>query len=1049
MKVTAGIGELQSHRQLLTRLIAAAENREFDLMILFPTIDLLNTIQEELLRRSEIAGVGGYRLLLFEGFISELREGFGLNTRVPGTLERDLLLRQVLAELETTGSFNYLNRIDFTFNYRQALLDGIAEWKRAGLGPDLFREWASDQGEKARELALLYGVYQEKLVAYGFVENDLTLDEFQFLQLEGFQKNPLSPVLLYGFNDLTPLQLDFIQALTLWFDFEAIVDPTGVPEFQNLTRRFFPYVKIDDHGRVSDGETALGQLQRFLWREVPHPLPIDSDDLSLRMIQAAGSGLAVAIAREIRRLLQEPSGYDLGDILIVSPQPESFINQYEMIFQRYQLNLPHPGLEAGKTALYGQFRQMLQALLEDWQWPEMKILLQQYYRGALAKAGDRFSAWMVKHYGAVSGKVRWLKWLGDSDVLRKAKENGIDLAPLETGIKWLLLFPETACLGDYLHLTYQWFQSQIEMTPEDAVPEDYIGRAKLRNHQAAHKIMAAIDNLFTMDVRLTAINRRLTLAEFKAWAEDYLAMDQKITDEVYGREILRVLSPREIRGISAGIVFVTGLEQGVFPRVYINDWKLDAKARWDWKLLGIELEQGETHQLQERLAFYWSVQAATDRLYLVYQDQDADGQIANRSGFLNEVLRWFPQLEATMIWHALEPTVCAGFLHCRAEHEFRQLWVAYSARPKNELPAGDRDSYQRLASEEEYECVAAGIHYLMGGNLPGLDIAANPTPYLRQWLAERFGKGVALGVTACEDYQICPYRFFLKYMLKIRPLPTESLLPEAIDLGQFYHQVLADFCEHYRSQPICQEKLNEYQDFLELLIKGQLEAWQAAAANDQVRAALVAAEEQIRKTFRRWLMKEVEWAKLTNNRFRLHATELEFGEEAATGGIGGLYLTEGQLQMVISGRIDRIDRDEAGHFIVYDYKLGRGPSASDIMEVKRLQLPVYILALEQGVFGIAKGLGGAYLGLRAPSRNGSGVWRKERLNIVWRSKNELNEAEWEEWLERVRTVLITIGHSISRGEFRLTPETCPEYCEYKACCRRREWEVEGRGVRAQ
>lgn len=1018
-------------------------------MVIFPTIRLLRTIQDQLLSLPEVDGVGGYRLLLFEGFIVELREQFGFNGHLSSSLERDLLIGQVLDELDEAASLNYLNRIPFTFNYRQALLDGIAEWKRAGLTPELFREWAFDQGIRAQELALVYAAYQEKLVDYGFAENDLTLEEFQLLRLDGFQNAQPSPVLLYGFNDLTPLQTDFIKALEPWFNFEAIVDPTAVPEFQRFTRRFFSYSKIDGEGGVSQPETALRQLKHHLWLEDPNPLTLVPEDTSLQVIQAAGPSLAVAIAREVRQLLQSATGYDVDDFLIVAPRPEIFIQHYEAVFDQYQLSLSHQSLAVGEATLTGHFRQMLQVILEDWQWPGLKILMHHYYKGQLAETGDRLLLWLAENYGAISGKTRWLKWLTDPGFIHEAAKREISLQPLEAGIKWLAEFPETAEIRHYLHLTYQWFHAQSGLGLENVHLEDMAVRAELRNYQAARQIIQTIEGIFNSDGRLIDISRQLTLSEFKVWFEEFLVADQTITDEAYGRRMLSVVSPEEVRGITAKIVLITGLEQGVFPRVYINDWKLDAKARWDLKMIGIELEQADTHQLQEKLAFYWGVRAATVRLYLIYQDQNADGQIANRSSFLNEVLHWFPKLAEGIRCYPLEPTVSAGFSQCCADHEFRQLWVAYSVQSRNSMEAEELRGYEAFLRDQTYQSMAAGVRHWLSGTTPGLDGVSDQTPYLRQWLARRFGREVSLGITAVEDYLACPYRFFLKYLLKIRTLPAESLLPAAVDLGQFYHQVLADFCDHYRDQRFTRDNFDQYLIYLEGLIQAQLGAWQSAAANDLVRAVLAAEEEQIRKTLRRWLLAEIEWAKLTDNRFRPHATELEFGETAAPEGTGALRLAGDQFQMLISGRIDRLDSDDAGNFIVYDYKLGRGPSASDILDAKKLQLPIYLLAVEQGLFSAGKGLGGAYLGLKAPSRSSGGIWRKEALNIVWRSKNALNHSEWEEWLERTKAVLIAAGRGISQGQFRLTEENCPDYCEYAGCCRRQEWEVERFGAKTQ
>lgn len=181
--IRAICGELRDHRLILARLQKALAVKDFSLMVVFPTLSLLHKIQDELLDQPGIAGVGGIRLLLFEGFVKEISQRLGLNQNEPSPLTRDLLISEAFKSLREQGKLDHLGKAPLTAGYRQAILAGIAEWKRNCLNPDLFLKWASGKAEKEKQLALLYQAYQQLLVQKGYSEEDLILEQFNKISL--------------------------------------------------------------------------------------------------------------------------------------------------------------------------------------------------------------------------------------------------------------------------------------------------------------------------------------------------------------------------------------------------------------------------------------------------------------------------------------------------------------------------------------------------------------------------------------------------------------------------------------------------------------------------------------------------------------------------------------------------------------------------------------------------------------------------------------------------------------------------------------------------
>ena len=104
-----------------------------------------------------------------------------------------------------------------------------------------------------------------------------------------------------------------------------------------------------------------------------------------------------------------------------------------------------------------------------------------------------------------------------------------------------------------------------------------------------------------------------------------------------------MLHPREARGLKDGGGLYRRIEQGTFPRIYVNDWKLSPLARRELRTLGIDLETGEHYQTQEAMAFYCVV---TNRKAPVIFGLPQSGQrraTAERFAVLDESLQNGPR----------------------------------------------------------------------------------------------------------------------------------------------------------------------------------------------------------------------------------------------------------------------------------------------------------------------------------------------------------------------------------------------------------------------
>ncbi|HEX3045976.1 MAG TPA: hypothetical protein VHY08_14560, partial [Bacillota bacterium] len=688
----------------------------------------------ELLSEPDVSGLGGIRFLLFEGFIEEIGERFGIALPEPSPLIRDLLVTEVFESLKEQGKLSYLGKAPFTSGYRQAITAGLAEWKRSSLTSDIFAEWASSKGEKEQQLVLLYQSYQHMLANKSYQEEDQILNRLEQLKNQSIPMPKRPSVILYGFTDLTPLQNNFMKVLKHWFEFEIIIDPTPVEEIRQFVSSRFACNMLPEAEMVSGvgvGKNTLQRLQKYYGTEELFPSvnakginangimvnnrasECNPNDMSVQILQTAGmTKQALAIAGEIRDILQKNPDYSLNDFLVLSPHPQDFIKAARPIFGEYHLMLPPRSASVGEYPGPNHLDQLLAASESDWQWSEMEVLIRQQYIGNMAEAGDRVLVELGDRYGALSGRRRWLKLLKNQDFHNYFLEKGLYLEPFQKAIALLESIPEAAPLKNYLQIANNYLNDALQEATHALVQSSITGEIdfgfQLGNIKAMQQLTQVIEEVRVYIDKASFFKKDMMLSDFRSFWHSYI-FTSEVKAKTPREAFVRVLVPQEARGLKTKILFITGLEQGVFPRIYIHDWKLSLKDRRELKAFGVDLETGENYQAKEKLAFYWALQVPEERLYLVYQNQDSSGEPLNPSPFLDEIEPWFPELfqRAKRYPLALEPP--PSLAECCSSFDEGSFLATRLMAVTTEISELERESCLELLQNSVYRQLAKQI----------------------------------------------------------------------------------------------------------------------------------------------------------------------------------------------------------------------------------------------------------------------------------------------------------------------------------------------------
>jgi ATP-dependent helicase/nuclease subunit B len=189
-----------------------------------------------------------------------------------------------------------------------------------------------------------------------------------------------------------------------------------------------------------------------------------------------------------------------------------------------------------------------------------------------------------------------------------------------------------------------------------------------------------------------------------------------------------------------------------------------------------------------------------------------------------------------------------------------------------------------------------------------------------------------MSVTAFKDYLDCPYRFYLRHVLRLRPLDDASGELQPNQFGDLIHNTLqwfgeSDLKDSTNPQSIegaLHDTLDRYaRDFF------------GTSPNATVKL-------QIQQARRRLSSVAIVQSERRMAGWTIHKVEAPFGEDEKAS------IEVDRKPMSLRGRIDRIDRHDDGRWAIIDYKTHGHPPRKkhlyyehDVIHWTDLQLPLY------------------------------------------------------------------------------------------------------------
>ncbi len=274
-----------------------------------------------------------------------------------------------------------------------------------------------------------------------------------------------------------------------------------------------------------------------------------------------------------------------------------------------------------------------------------------------------------------------------------------------------------------------------------------------------------------------------------------------------------------------------------------------------------------------------------------------------------------------------------------------------------ELIKGKKEVYLSYVAGEERDVASRFIGLSAGGAIPDASTIrlarrafvtnkriVKKTPELARTLSQILQKD-GLSPTALADYRRCPYRYYLRYILRVREPDEIVEEPGAKEWGDIIHKALRNFYQYHFPRGFLESEIDRASGIMDKELENALARNRYLALKPNAAAYLDL--NVYKRRMRNFLKCEVERFRAG---FKIFKAALE-RKAKHTLGVNG-------AQVRVYGYIDRIDLLGDRYYII-DYKTGRVAGKKDYEigpEFSEFQLPLYALVFSQEHFEMIGGM---------------------------------------------------------------------------------------------
>lgn len=1012
--------------------------------IITPNTQHREYVTSLLLQRSPCGVLVSPQVTTFAGLAGRILSASQDSAKSISPFARYLLLRNIITELNAAGKLPVFAPVSDTLGMVTAVDRAIAELKRAAVDENDLEYALYDTAGKPRDLLRVYTAYQQRLREMELfdVEGQMWCgrDNLKKIPADAPNENvglgEIDVIVIDGFTDFTPTQLETLTLLVPRV--KAMLITLSITDDQRermwfWTKRTRERILAMPVGRICEIKipapaAGVGVIQRSLQNILPRIFDHDARPCEppdgLCVIAATGIDCEVAaVARKIKRLLA--AGANPCSIGVVARSIDTYHKSICRIFGECDIPVAPPAVSLGDVPVVRFYLDVAGVSESNFAISQiLHVIKNSYFRPQVL--GD-FSACDVS---VVETIIREANISGGRDAYMNAFERtGGSVAPaaIKSAREMLEVFfnlVQTSAgpsgllkIIDALQLrTVSWNPADIERSARDI--------------RAVDMLMVAVASLGETTVKIETLREALLKVSLAP------ARCESLVD------VMSVLDARAIRWEH---VFLLGCGEGQFPQKVTDLSLLSEKQRQTWNERGINLDRRSDLTAREMLLFYLAVSRADKTLTLSYHQSDSSGGASAAGSFLQSLMETcggeaafeasgqitrikpgqFVQDTSRLASHSeVLNTAIAGLFQqgerIKSPSESALRWIVDN-RPELISRVGSG----LWASHKRWE---TGSYNEFDGRISEAGLLES--------LALQYPGETVFSASRLSMYGQCPWKYFAKYVLQLKPLAEPEKQLEAASLGIFCHDVLwstlTQLAERY-SRPLRLKNIGQAEIF-ETFDK----CFDAESVRVESRGLAYPALWKIQQQPAREHLRDYLERQRCGDLPDFESLHFEFGFGLD---VRGEHLDSASVcdpvtistpggPVKLRGKIDRIDRvkvqDIEGLFVV-DYKTGKIPTGSKSIDKQNLQMPLYTEAVEQ-IFNLTS-LGGVFHSLTGKKDRYFAAFTKSggKIKLVKQFARQRSDA-----LETVGRFVTSMGC----GRFDLPaakPDDC-KYCEYRSIC---------------
>ncbi len=415
---------------------------------------------------------------------------------------------------------------------------------------------------------------------------------------------------------------------------------------------------------------------------------------------------------------------------------------------------------------------------------------------------------------------------------------------------------------------------------------------------------------------------RLTLKRFREYL-DYMFMSLKFSDIPRYQDQVAVGIADRVRLSSAGVVFVIGAVDGVFPSIPQTAGAFSEVERRILIENDIPLSDSlEELSCHEKYIAYCALTSASDKLFVTTYSGDLSGEKREPSVIMTEIERLFPNRV-----HNFQ-SACDEELFTRLQ-AFEYLSRRYG------------DNTPKVAALRKFFYSDDDFRPLME-KIDGL-IKNEPRRINNPQTAEKlFGRNINVSASQIEKYNECAFKYFCNYGLRAKELRTASL--DQLQFGNVVHYALERFLTMYEKSVLNSLTQDEIRDAVNTIMDDY--ARETFGGTENKSAAFPHLVERLKINIIALINQLIR--QLSYSDFVPTDYELKIGRDGA---VPSYTLALGDDRSVsVNGFIDRVDlyKDEKDktYVRIVDYKTGNKTfTLSEILYGINMQMLIYLRAV--------------------------------------------------------------------------------------------------------